>query len=622
MDGFNILILLAHSMIMCIKTLKMCVINVLVQLCFFLTVTSFCFADDKNGVSPNTISLPEGPGSIEGLGEAFQPMLNTGSARYQVKIALPAGINGNTPQLSLQYDSGQGNGPLGIGWTFGPGSISRQTDKGIPRYVDGPNLLDDDHDGQIDETDETDRFVGPDREELVKLADGTYRARIEGSFVRYRRVDSHWEADVKDGSKLIFGNSPDTRLTDQTGAKIYRWLFEKRTDSNGNAIEYHYTGFDESDNQKYLREIRYGPGAGPWETYYFVHLTYDDRPDWTTDYRSGFLVKTSRRLMQIDIGAQGVAPSQCAVGDWNQDGTPDALIRRYVLSYDDTTSHLSLLSKVTRFGSDGITYLPPISFSYSTFKPEPSMSASQAIIGSSNEPNSVMDNSLVELIDLNKDGLPDLLKTDPYGGGHTCYLNLGQSLEGDPAIAWDKKDEMNGADGFASQLSLENDRVHLADMDGNGVSDLIQTTSAGDVYYYLNSGNTGWGRRQWMSIQNTAPPAPFAMENVKTADLDFDKRIDVVKSTENGYAIWFNLKEGTYSREVRTPGATYQDQVILLSEIGVHLADLNGDRMNDVVKVRSNRVIYCANMGHGHFDTAVEMVIPDEALTDGPDLKI
>ena len=109
------------------------------------------------------------------------------------------------------------------------------------------------------------------------------------------------------------------------------------------------------------------------------------------------------------------------------------------------------------------------------------------------------------------------------------------------------------------------------------------------------------------------------MDNVKTADLDFDKRIDVVKSTENGYAVWFNLKEGTYSREVRTAGAVYQGQAILLSETGVHLADLNGDRMNDVVKVRSNRVIYCANMGHGHFDAAVEMIIPDETLTDGPE---
>ena len=29
-------------------------------------------AADKNGVSPNAISLPSGPGSIEGLGDSFQ----------------------------------------------------------------------------------------------------------------------------------------------------------------------------------------------------------------------------------------------------------------------------------------------------------------------------------------------------------------------------------------------------------------------------------------------------------------------------------------------------------------------------------------------------------------------
>ncbi|GAI02769.1 unnamed protein product [marine sediment metagenome] len=156
---------------------------------------------DKNGVSPNTVSLPSGPGSIEGLGESFQPMLNTGTARYAVKIAMPPGAAGNTPELILQYDSGLGDGPAGIGWTFGPGSVSRQTDLGIPRYVDGPNELDDDNDGEIDEPDELDRFIGIEDEELVQLADGTYRARIEGTFVRYRRIGDHWEGHLKDGTR-------------------------------------------------------------------------------------------------------------------------------------------------------------------------------------------------------------------------------------------------------------------------------------------------------------------------------------------------------------------------------------------------------------------------------------
>ena len=33
-------------------------------------------AADKNGVSPQVISLPSGPGSVQGLGESFQPQLN------------------------------------------------------------------------------------------------------------------------------------------------------------------------------------------------------------------------------------------------------------------------------------------------------------------------------------------------------------------------------------------------------------------------------------------------------------------------------------------------------------------------------------------------------------------
>ena len=36
-----------------------------------------------------------------------------------------------------------------------------------------------------------------------------------------------------------------------------------------------------------------------------------------------------------------------------------------------------------------------------------------------------MDNELVDLVDLNGDGLPDLLKTESGGGQHTAYLNRG-----------------------------------------------------------------------------------------------------------------------------------------------------------------------------------------------------
>src|SRR5258705_4253099 len=59
-------------------------------------------AADKSGVSPNTISLPKGPGSIEGLGESFQPTLNTGTAKYGIALKVPPGTAGQAPALTLR----------------------------------------------------------------------------------------------------------------------------------------------------------------------------------------------------------------------------------------------------------------------------------------------------------------------------------------------------------------------------------------------------------------------------------------------------------------------------------------------------------------------------------------
>src|SRR5262245_60024559 len=75
-------------------------------------------AADKNGVSPNAISLPSGHGSIEGLGDSFQPALNSGTMRYGFSLQVPPGTAGHAPNVQFTYEGGQGNGPLGFGWSL------------------------------------------------------------------------------------------------------------------------------------------------------------------------------------------------------------------------------------------------------------------------------------------------------------------------------------------------------------------------------------------------------------------------------------------------------------------------------------------------------------------------
>lgn len=544
-------------------------------------------SDNKNGVSPNTISRPTGPGSLEGLGDAFQPALNTGTARYSVELVLPRGVAGLTPELSLQYDSGRGFGPAGIGWSFGPGGIRRQTDKGLPRYGDAP-------------TGEPDRFLGSSGEELVPLGNGYYLAKIEGAYVRCRRVGDHWEAHTKNGTKLEFGLTTEARLTDATGAKVYQWRLEKRTDTHGNVIEYDYIRPSEEDRQIYLSEIRYGPGAGPWTHYYAVKVFYEERPDARTDYRSGFKVRTTKRVTRIDMMYQ------------------DTLIRRYVLGYG-AHWHWSLLTTITQYGDDGVETLPVTTFGYATFDmgdPEIPLPATEHIIGSTGEPGSVLDSPNVDLIDINADGLPDMLETDT---GHLAYFNRGIRLNssGQQVIRWEGPiDLAPGTDdmrAFGFELSQPN--VHLADMTGNGIADLVVTESEPDqVEYFPNKGKAGWAAGRFMSVEQSPPPAPFGPggESVLTSDLDFDKRMDVIRSEDGAYSVWFNLGGGRYSPEVLRDGAWYGNQFIDFADPGVELADMNGDRLNDAVKVTSTSVVYCASMGYGHFDEYVEMPIPPE----------
>ena len=237
--------------------------------------------------APPQLSLPKGGGAIHGIGEKFAANPVTGTGSLTVPIATSPGRSGFGPQLALSYDSGSGNGPFGLGWSLALPSITRKTDKGLPRYQDA---------------DESDVFILSGAEDLVPVlvesADGEwaraaipprdgynitqYRPRVEGLFARIERWtrqtdgDTYWRSISKDNVTTFYGETPESRIADpEDSNKVFSWLICQSQDDKGNAMVYSYSAgnlanidLSEANERnrsdasrsanRYLQRVRYG----------------------------------------------------------------------------------------------------------------------------------------------------------------------------------------------------------------------------------------------------------------------------------------------------------------------------------------------------------------------------
>jgi Salmonella virulence plasmid 65kDa B protein len=245
--------------------------------------------DDKFLVNAPSITLPKGGGAISGIGEKFAANPVTGTGSMTVPLFTSPGRSGFGPQLSLSYDSVSGNGPFGFGWNLSVPSISRRTDRGLPKY---------------DDADESDIFILSGAEDLVPVLKKAgndwqretvaspasrpgyvvhrYRPRIEGLFARIERwVDeatglTHWRSISKDNITTLYGTRDEARIADPADpTRVFKWLISESWDDKGNAILYRYKPEDDAGidraapcernrlisgqfAQRYLKSIHYG----------------------------------------------------------------------------------------------------------------------------------------------------------------------------------------------------------------------------------------------------------------------------------------------------------------------------------------------------------------------------
>ena len=249
-------------------------------------------------VGPNTshlpkVSLPKGGGAMRGLGEKFSANPQTGAASLTIGIPTTPARAGSNISMDLQFSSLSGNGPFGFGWHLSVPSITRKTDKGIPRYwEDGPENVfvlmgEDDLVPVLEET--RSGWVPAKQSQSGEYLVKRYRPRIEGTFHRIERwtkISNHsdifWRAISRDNVTSTFGRTRDSQIfseeegeNGQVVRHIYSWLLSDTFDCFGNAALYIYqqdnlVGIDVDaihevnrtnaarQTNKYLKSIKYG----------------------------------------------------------------------------------------------------------------------------------------------------------------------------------------------------------------------------------------------------------------------------------------------------------------------------------------------------------------------------
>ena len=513
-------------------------------------------AQDKSGVKPQVISLPSGPGSLEGLGETFEPDLSSGTASFPVKFTAAPGRAGLQPNLELAYNGGNGNGPWGMGWKLSIPSIQRRTENGLPSYDDS-----------------RDEFIYNDGEKLVPLADGTYRFENEGRFMRFRRLEGGgWEAHSPDGMRFLFGEEENSRVVTPQG--IFRWELARQIDPNGNELVYSY---QHDDGYVYPSAIRYNQGATGADSAVIFH--YAPRPDPFTDRRSGAPITQALRGTRLEMTALG------------------KLVRAYNFAYapEQSTGKYSLLSSVTQVGDDGSSTLPPHQFTYTQFDPTQSQ-----VVTMQNPPPLGLTNPDADLVDINADGLPDLAYT--AAEGHRFYLNRGKGR-------W-QTEPIYPAQSPPERISSPN--VRMADMNGDGRVDLLVksgATTGAPFYFYTNNNNGEWEKDGRVDF-GPSPGFDLNDPNVQLFDVNNDHRIDVVLSTAGRLKIWL-AREGTWSStadfDVPAPAA---GDAAKFSDPNIKVGDITGDRMEDLLFVREGQVVFWAHNGNGNYTEGETLLNP------------
>lgn len=570
------------------------------------------------------LGLPKTSGTIKGIGEKFSLSPATGSGSASIPIALNA-VRG-APELAISYDSGNGNGIFGLGWSIGLSAIARKTEKRLPTY------------------DENDVFILSGFEDLVPIKQEkfgisgqvtTYLPRTEGSFSWIRHFvdgDANWWLVIdRSNVRRWYGAYPEgaddaVTLNDNLlirhptrAAHIFSWLLAEERDDRGNRTKFHYAREDnaglepldsweqnrsEVQSARFIKHIDFTPLplGNPSQLEWGSRLTFDygdhetaasqlaDRPwafraDPFSSYRSGFDVRT-RRLCQRVLYFSLIP-----------EANPHELTLNAAteLEYDSGDG----LSKIVaarhrKYLFDGSTYhsevLPEARFSYSM--PEISTRICRVDVSETvGSPIGLADE--FRFVDLEGESLSGILSEQ--GADWHFRENLGNATFGMPR-------PMSRPVGFASLTS----GGQVAALENDGRPSMYAYGSGGGFSERTNDG-------QWDDFVAFAaqPNIDWSDANLRWLDLDGDGMPEVVIFHDEIIEWRVNQgKRGIGEAQFASTGTDIRRGAARIFQDGlesIFTSDMSGDGLTDIVRIRNGQICYWPNLGYGRFGDVVEM---------------
>jgi len=374
-----------------------------------------------------------------------------GAASYSIPLAVPPGVAGMEPLLSINYSSQSGNGLLGLGWNLSGISLVHRC--GSTLAQDGKN--------RAVKLDSQDNYC-IDGKRLIPIsgangADGTeYRTEIDG----FSKVVSYGVAGngpawfkvwTKSGQLMEFGNTADSRIEAQGKTTVLNYAVNKISDTSvaGNSIDFHYNEI--SANSEFVpTHISYGPNGQNK-----VEFTYSEITDLPASTLEGSSIKTSKRISKVETFANNQA------------------LQNWTFTFEERANKPAKLQALKLCTADG-QCLPETTIGWNSFKPVTNSKPYE------------------EIVDFNGDGIGDQL-IRPSGTPYTQFLNLQVKISGVTTQTW-----KTGVRNISKpMMQFEYPELYTGDINGDGKTDVF--TSLGDTYISTGSNFSDKGRHQLRS---------------------------------------------------------------------------------------------------------------------------